>query len=357
MKKAVFFYSIFTVAALAIFQCLSQTALAQVSGDSLPMLFGIGSVAAAAAQTVYGSGAYPQRGQGSRTVIPEIWSGLFSTKFYLATVLNAICNTNYEGKIKAHGDKVFIHQLPDVTIKDYEKGDEITYEDLDADNIELNIDYAKIFAFKMDTIDKVQSVDGLMDKYGDVAGQQMKIQIDRHVLSIIPSQVAAANAGATAGKISGNINLGTALAPLEVDKNNILDILIDMGTVLDEADIPETGRRLVLPARMCGLIKKSDIKNASITGDGVSVMRNGRIGDIDRFEVFSSNNLTKTGDVYDAIGCTKAATTFASQVVDVQYFDKLERTVGSAMRGFNVYGFKVEQPTAMTVAKLKLKAA
>ena len=312
------------------------------------------SVTASATQTVYNTTAYPQRGGLTRTVIPEIWSGLFATKFYTATVLNAICNTNYDGKIKGKGDKVIIHQLPDVAILDYEKGDEIIYQDLDKENIELDIDYAKLFAFKLDDIDKVQATPGLMDQYGDVGAQQMKIKIDKHVLSVVPSQVAALNAGAAAGAISGNINLGTAVAPVIVTKDNILDVLIDMGTVLDEADIPETGRNLVLPARICGLIKKSDIKNASITGDGVSAMRNGRIGEIDRFTVFSSNNLTKTGSVYDAIGCTKQAITFASQVVKVDYLEKLEKTFGSAMRGLNVYGFKVEQPTAMTVAKLQL---
>ena len=319
-----------------------------------PLSVFMGTVGAAAAQTVYGAGAYPQRGGATRTIIPEIWAGMFATKFYLATVLNAICNTNYEGKIKAKGDKVIIHQLPDITISDYEKGDEIVYEDLDKENIELDIDFAKMFAFKLDDIDKAQQNLDTMDAYGNVAGEQMKIKIDKHVLGVVTSQVAATNAGATAGKISGDINLGTQIAPVSVTKANILDVLVDMGTVLDEADIPETGRNLVLPARICGLIKKSDIKNATITGDNVSVLRNGRIGEIDRFTVYSSNNLVKAGNVYEAIGCTKQAITFASQVVKVQYLEQLERTFASAMRGMNVYGFKVEQPTAMTVAKLVL---
>jgi hypothetical protein len=354
MKRTAFIYAILAICAVAVNILIPHEAVAAVTGDHFSLMFAFGTIGAAANQTVYGTGAYPQRGGADRTSIPIIFSALFNAKFYTATVLNAIANTNYEGLIKAKGDKVVIHQLPDVTITDYEKGDEIVYEDLDKDNIELDIDYAKIFAFKVDDIDKLQSDVNLMDAYGNVAGEQMKVKIDKHVLGVIPTQAAAGNFGATAGKISGDINMGTAAAPLAVDKSNILDVIVDMGTVLDEADIPETGRNLVLPARICGLIKKSEIKNASITGDNVSVMRNGRIGEVDRFTLFSSNNLTVAGGVYDAIGSTRQALTFASQIVKVKYLETLEQSFASAMRGLNVYGFKVENPTAMVVAKLIL---
>ena len=48
-----------------------------------------------------------------------------------------------------------------------------------------------------------------------------------------------------------------------------------MGTVLDEANCPEGDRFLVIPAKMAGLIKQSDLKDASITGDGSTPLRNG----------------------------------------------------------------------------------
>jgi len=38
--------------------------------------------------------------------IPEIWSGKLIEKFYAATVLAAIANTDYEGEIRNQGDKV-----------------------------------------------------------------------------------------------------------------------------------------------------------------------------------------------------------------------------------------------------------
>ena len=67
------------------------------------------------------------------------------------------------------------------------------------------------------------------------------------------------------------------------------------GIVLDEANCPETGRKLVVPAWFAGQVKKSELKDASLSGDSVSIARNGRLGIIDRFEVYVSNLLPKTG--------------------------------------------------------------
>ena len=55
----------------------------------------------------------------SGVFIPEIWSSKLVEKFYDATVLAAIANTDYEGEIQKYGDTINIRQRPDVTINDY----------------------------------------------------------------------------------------------------------------------------------------------------------------------------------------------------------------------------------------------
>jgi len=302
---------------------------------------------------VYGSGAYPSR---RGIFIPELWSGKLLEKFYASTVFGMIANTDWEGEIKQKGDTVHIRQRPDVTISDYEKGDTIVYEDLESALVDLTVDYAKLFAFKIDKIDEKQADVKLMDIWAADAAEQMKIAIDKVVLGAVYTGAAATNQGATAGKYSVNINLGTEAAPLSIDKTNVLDLLVDLGTVLDEADVPESGRWVVLPPALCGKIKKSDLKDASVTGDGTSVLRNGRLGVIDRFTLFSSNHLTKVTDAgtskksWQIIAGTNHAITFASQITEMDYLPKLERTFGSAMRGLNVFGFKVVKGDAMARA-------
>ena len=68
---------------------------------------------------IYPTGAATPTPAYTANFIPEIWSGKMIEKFYATTVLAAISNTNYEGEIKNHGDKVIIRTRPTVTIRDY----------------------------------------------------------------------------------------------------------------------------------------------------------------------------------------------------------------------------------------------
>ena len=120
-----------------------------------------------------------------------------------------------------------------------------------------------------------------------------------------------------------------------------------MGTVLDEANCPEGDRFLVIPAKMAGLIKQSDLKDASITGDNESPLRNGRLGMIDRFTVYVSHNLKKTsGGEFSVIGGHKMGFTFASQMTNMETI-RSETTFGNIIRGLQVYGYKVVKPEAL----------
>ncbi|EGQ8030263.1 TPA: hypothetical protein ACX3EJ_001045 [Vibrio parahaemolyticus] len=287
---------------------------------------------------------------------PQIWSGKLLVKFYDATVLAAIANTDYEGEIKNKGDKVIIRTRASIKINDYVKGMTLDYEHPESPATELDIDQAKYFAFELKDVDRVQSDIALMSEWAEDGSEQMKIAIDTDVLGVIYTQVVPENAGATAGRISGDINLGTALAPLEVDKTNILDVLVDFGTVLDEQNVPENGRWVILPASICGMIKKSDLKDASLAGDGTSILRNGRLGMIDRFTIYSSNLLHVTAGSYDVVFGHKAGVTFASQITEM---DKLKNPndFGEFARSLQVYGFKVIKGEAVGHAVLKKKAA
>lgn len=292
----------------------------------------------------------------SGVFIPEIWSGKLQEKFYDATVLGAIANTDWEGEIRNQGDKVKIRTVPSLTIRDYKAGLSLTTERPVSSNIELLIDQGKYWAAVVDDVMEVQADIALMDMWSRDASEQMKIAIDTGVLAYLPANISADNVGATAGVKTHMFNLGKAGAPVSITKATILDLLVDMGTVLDEQSVPESGRWLVMPPWICGLLKKSDLKNASITGDGTSVLRNGRLGEIDRFTLYSSNlgpTVTDGGGAgvtaYYILGGHKVGLTFASQVTKVETL-RSESTFGSVMRGLNVFGRKVTQSKALTAS-------
>ena len=262
--------------------------------------------------------------------IPEIWSGKLIENFYDATVLAAISNTDYEGEIKNFGDTVNIRTTPELTVRDYVKGQTLTVENPDKPKLQLLIDKGEYFAAVEDDVDRVQS----------------DIKIDTRVLTDILPGIAAANKGATAGRISGNINVGVAGTPVALTKTNVIEHIINMGLVLDEANSPESDRFLVIPAKMGAHIKSSDLKDASITGDGSSPLRNGRLGMIDRFTVYVSHNLKKTGSEFDLIAGHKMGFTFASQMTNLETL-RSETTFGNIIRGLQVYGYKVTKGEAL----------
>nr|WP_288102181.1 P22 phage major capsid protein family protein [Halomonas sp.] len=284
--------------------------------------------------------------------IPQVWSGKMVEKLYQRTCFAEISNTYYEGEIKSQGDTVMIRTTPSITINDYEIGGGLNYEKPTSDKVELHIDKAKYFAFEVNDVDEYQADIKLMDNWSDDAGQQMKIAIDKVILGDVFADAAAENAGAAAGRESGGYNMGAAGAPVSVSKTNILDVLVDCGSVLDEQNVPDDGRWIVLPAWMNGMLKKSDLRDASHMGDNTSVFRNGKVGMLDRFDVYISNNMSKVTDATttrQATNCLfghKKALTFASQMTKMENLPN-PQDFGQLVRGLNVFGYEVIDPNAM----------
>lgn len=294
----------------------------------------------------------PGRPNYSGTFIPEIWSGKLIENFYDATVLSAISNTDYEGEIRNMGDTVNIRTQPNITIREYVKGQNLVVENPDAPKLQLVIDKGEYFSCVEDDIDRVQSDVKLMDMWSKDASEQMKIKIDQRVLTDMLPDIGSSNKGATAGAKSASFNLGTTGAPLSVTKDGaggttpVVDLIVDLGTVLDEANAPESDRFLVIPAKMAGLIKKSELKDASLTGDSATPLRNGRLGMIDRFTIYVSHNLNVSSGKTSLIAGHKMGFTFASQMTEMETL-RAQSTFGNIIRGLQVYGYKVVKPEAL----------
>jgi hypothetical protein len=317
----------------------------------------------------YGAGSGVDGYKSGSKFIPDIWSGKLQVKFYKSTVLGEITNNDWEGEIKGHGDKVHIRSIPTITINNYTKGLNLTNQVPSSPPLELNIDKGKYFAVVLDDVDKVQADVSLMDMFTNDAAQQMKIAIDSDVLSAVYADAATGNKGANAGILSGGLNLGATGAPRQITSSTVLDMILDMGLCLDEQNVPETGRWVVIPSWMSSLIKRSDLKQAYLTGDSVTPLRNGKLGLIDRFTVYVSNSLATTADLgadaapggtaanvdstaWNIMAGTRDAISFASQITNVETL-RSESTFGNIMRGLNVYGYKVTKPEALVHGYIK----
>jgi hypothetical protein len=305
--------------------------------------------------TVPGYPDYTQAGTNKN--IPWAFSKKTIVKFYDSSVVPQITNTDYEGDVKGQGDKVIINTVPDIAISKYQKGSTINWQLAESPAVELVVNRAIQFAFKMDKIDMHQF---LLKNYMDIcaqdAAEQQKIYIDTEFLAAVYADAAAANVGLTAGRKTAGYNLGASLYPVAITKTNIIDLLINLGGVADEQNWPESGRWIVLPSWMAVLLKQSDLKDASMTGDGKSTLRTGRLGNLDRWTLYGTNLYTSVTDggtgthtSYNVMFGHKSGICFVSQMVETEYFDKLETTFGKGMKGLQVYDWKVTKPESLGV--------
>lgn len=280
--------------------------------------------------------AFPTFSAGQQAFIPEIFSKLLQAKFYKQSVLPAISTTEYEGEITGQGDKVNIRTVPAVTINDYTGS--ITNQTLQTSTVELLIDQAKYYSFKVDDINSVQSDIDMLEAASADAAEGMRVAVETAVLASVVS-------GATT--IESSTTTITA--------SNILERILLAAKTLDELNIPEEGRYIVMSPEFISLLKQSELRQAYLTGDATSPLRNGQVGTVDRFTVYQSNMLFT-----DTSGSTSGATnvlaghpkaiTFASQFTNSETV-RLESTFADAVRGLKVYGSKVVTPDALYVCK------
>jgi hypothetical protein len=278
--------------------------------------------------------------------IPEVWSGKLVEKFYKSTVFGEICSTDYEGEIAGLGSNVIIRTVPDVVVNDYVVGAGLSNQYPTSTAVQLSIDQAKSFSVAVSLVDQRQADVDMADLFANDGSIQLRIAVDADVLETIPADVSPDNSGIAAGVDSGNIDLGDSSNPVVLTKATVVDFIVDLGTVLDEQNVSEEGRWLVVPPWFTALVKKSDLKIASLAGDDVSILRNGKIGSIDRFTIYQSRNLLKQttpGPASYVMFGHSAGLTFAAQIVECEMINN-PNDFGYIIRGLMVYGFEVIEP-------------
>ena len=326
---------------------------------------------------IYPSGSANPITAYSGTFIPTIWSGKMLEKFYASTVLAAIANTDWSGEIKSQGDKVIVRTKPTITINAYEVNQDLVVERPGSDIIELDIDKGFYFNTALDDVMETQADLNMLGMWADDASEQMKIKIDTEVLAYAFTEVAAGtNEGGFAGAISGNgtdagVDLGADGAAGGVAGTNslvlvprapaagqveVIDAICRLGQVLDEQNILETGRWLIVPAWMASMIKRSELRDASLTNDSMTMLRNGRLGMIERFTLYMSNLLPVdvTHGYTNIMAGHSHGLTFASQLTEMETM-RSERSFSNIMRGLQVYGRKVVD--GKSIALLRASAA
>jgi hypothetical protein len=313
----------------------------------------------------------------SGSFIPTLWSAKLNAKFYAASTFADCANRDWEGDISNMGDKVIINNIPSLTVNDYVVGGNLVYETPAPSTVELMVDRAKYFAFNISDVLEYQSKPDLMDMFSSDAAEQMRTVIDSTCWYRVFNQGATANKGATAGLKSGSFNLGTDTAPVVVSGASSTTIatalqkILELASVLDEQNVPDSGRFLVLDPYYRTILFQSNLAQAQFMGDDKSAVRNGLIGTIDRFKVYVSNQLpykvngttvytsgdgsetsvtgsSHTQKVRTIVAGHSSAIAFASQMSKTEQL-RNPTDFGDIVRGLQIFGHKVVKPESLAL--------
>lgn len=271
---------------------------------------------------------------------PEIWARemLFYLDKSLIFAQESVVNRDYEGEISQAGDTVHINQIGPVTVGDYTKNTAISDpEVLTSTQRDLVIDQAKFVNFMVDDIDAAQNRPKVMQTAMSRAAYGLRDAADQHVASLYTG-VAAANAigsDGTAESISA--------------ASGAYDYLVDLGTALDESNVPTEGRWAIAAPAFVNLLAKDDRFNSTGDADAQNVRRNGFAGSGAGFQVMKSNNAPSATSQKVVAGVPQALS-YAEQIpVSALEAYRPEKFFSDAVKGLHLYGAKLIEPSGIAV--------
>ena len=267
-------------------------------------------------------------------MIPQIWSARLLLALEKALIFGqaGVVNRDYEGDIREAGDRVHIHSFEDLTVGTYVKNTTtISYELLDDSRQTLLIDQAKYFAFRVDDVDQAQMRPKVIDAATQRAAYQLAETADRYL----------------AGLYSGISNF-TATSAVTAD--NVYAKLVGVKVALDERNVPQDGRFIVIPPFVAGLA----LQNPQFLAASTPSTLNGAVGMIAGFSVLVSNNVPTTGTspvVHHCVAGHSSGWSYAEQIGNVEGI-RLEGSFADGVRGLHLYGGKVTADDRLHVLRL-----
>lgn len=272
--------------------------------------------------------------------IPTVWASRLLTALERSLIYGQtdVCNRDYEGEIREAGNTVKIASIGDVAIGTYTKDEDIAEAEVLTDEDQtLTIDHQKYFNFYVDSIDRAQQNVNVLDEAMRRSAWALKDTADSYLAGII------------SGAVPNENKIGTTSTPEVPTKENAYEYLVDLGVLLDEANVPLDGRFVVVPAWFHGLLLKDERFIKAGTRRSDATLANGEVGSAAGFSIMKSNNVPNTsGEKYKIVAGHSMATTYVEQVLDLQTY-KPEKRFGDAVKGLHVYGAKVVRPTALAM--------
>jgi len=271
--------------------------------------------------------------------IPAVWAARILQNLHKRLVYGNVANRDYEGEITAYGDRVKINSIGAITIGNYQKNTDIASpETLTGAQQELVIDQAKYFNFQIDNIDKAQQKPKVMSEATREAGYGLGDATDRYIASLYTDT--------PAGNFIGSDTAPTVLA----NADDAYAKLVALSVKLDEANVPNVGRWVIVPSWFHALLLLDKRFTSSGNAGADTALYGGLVGTAAGFSIYMSNNVPSTNatTAFKIQAGYAGTLSFAAQIIDVIAYNP-EKRFADALKGLNVYGAKLVRPSTMAV--------
>ena len=279
--------------------------------------------------------------------LPVIYSQKVQKFFRTASVVEDITNTAYAGEIENFGDTVNIIKEPTISVSSYTRGGQINIQNLADDQLQLVVDQANAFAFKVDDIEERQSHVNWESLATSSGAYALKDSYDENVIAAMVS-----GAGTTVG--SDGSGTDTGFGTSEEDPANIL---ANAAKRLHGADVPTDNRWFLGTPEFYEQLGNSSAKlmDASVTGDSKSPLRNGNVleGRVNGFKLYMTNNFaaSTTSNYYKVLYGHMSSTATANAIAKTEVVRDPDSFV-DIVRGLHVFGRKVLRSAALQARHL-----
>ena len=333
---------------------------------------------------------------------PVIYSKQVQLAFRKSTVVGDITNSDYFGEIANQGDTVRIIKEPEISVKSYARGTQVTAQDLDDEDFQLVVDKANYYAFKMDDIEEAHSHVNFMQLATDRAAYRLADQYDQEVLAYLSgykqtslhskgdavnTTVNGSKSVTTAGSdellSSMKLNRGSFISgggdnsiPIEnqlpgltsvsTDSVTPMQIINRMGRLLNQQQVDTQARWLVIDPIFMEQLSDENSKLMSADYADASVKNGLVLNNLQGFRVYVSSNLPEVDSGSggaDRKVSTAQNTDFGvivaghgSAIATAEQLSKTETyrdpdSFADIVRGMHLYGRKILRPEAIVTAK------
>jgi hypothetical protein len=284
---------------------------------------------------------------------PIIFSQKVQKFFRTASVVEAITNTDYAGEIENFGDTVNIIKEPTITVSAYSRGAVVDTQDIVDDQIQLVVDQANSFAFKVDDIEERHSHVNFEAIATSSGAYSLKNAYDQNVIAAMVAGVSSSSPDHLLGADSGSgqdqdVGFGSS----EVDP---VDTISKHNRLLNAADVPEENRWFLAGPEFVEQLGQANSKLMSDTTGNAAPLRNGKVidGKIMNMDVYMTNNFaaSSTSNFFKVLGGHMSSTATANHIAKIEVIRHPE-SFSDVVRGLHVFGRKVLRDNALVLSHI-----